>query len=189
MTEKPELEKLFAQGYKSSSQSLPPSPSNSPGKAHTTLNSRWLGEKCPVCLHTFRLGDEVYIAPTGEVTHHSSSLPCTPNPEAPPETEIRQFFQGLDAAWPPLEALPLVRLEGKHPLLAPPQARFGRHTCAVCTHTLRPRDQVVICPCNPQQPQCNLAVHRDSVHQLYCLEAWNPTINAQNYCPITSRRL
>jgi hypothetical protein len=68
--------------------------------------------------------------------------------------------------------VPLLRLTGEHWLLAPPRAGFRRHACRVCGHTCRPLDQVVICPCDPLQPCCRVAVHRDMFKQLYCYDHW-----------------
>jgi len=50
----------------------------------------------------------------------------------------------------------------------------------------------VICPCSPLEPLCQTAIHRDLIHGLHCLEAWNPGVNQQGkqrYCPITSRKI
>jgi hypothetical protein len=161
------------------------------GQGITTLNSYWLHQRCPVCSHTFRLGDEVDIAEDGTVRHNSALLPCSHAHETKPvfSEETSAFFTGLDAAWPPPQDMPIVRLDTGHQLLAPPRAGFQRHTCVVCSHTLRQNDRVVICPCSPHQPLCKIAVHRDIVHNLNCLEAWNPGANGQEYCPVTSRKL
>jgi len=161
------------------------------GQGTTTLNSYWLHQKCPVCAHSFRVGDQVDITEDGTVRHNSALLPCTQNHRLSSELsqETSEFFAGLDAAWQPPEDIPMVRLEPGDELLAPPLANFQRHTCAVCGHTLRRHDCVVICPCSPNQPLCRIAVHRDLIHGLYCLEAWNPSANGQTYCPITSRKL
>ncbi len=161
------------------------------GQGTTTLSSYWLHQKCPVCSHTFRLGDEVYIDEDGTVRHNSTLLPCFQSDVVKLEfsQEASAFFSGLDRAWPPPKELPIVRLDEGHELLAPPLAGFQRHTCAVCSHTLRQNDRVVICPCSPNQPLCKIAVHRDLIHDLNCLEAWNPGANRQSYCPVTSRKL
>ena len=161
------------------------------GEGTTTLSSYWLHQQCPVCAHTFRLGDEVYIGEDGTVRHNSALLPCAQSDVAKLEfsQETSAFFAGLDRAWPPPKDLPIVRLDEGHELLAPPLAGFQRHTCAVCSHTLRQNDRVAICPCSPHQPLCQIAVHRDLIHDLNCLEAWNPGANGQSYCPVTSRKL
>jgi hypothetical protein len=161
------------------------------GQGITTLNSYWLHQRCSVCSHTFRLGDEVYITEEKIVQHNSALLPCAQGnlSESDPASGISRFFAGLEAAWPPPQDLPIVRLEAGHELLAPPLAGFQRHTCAVCGHTLRLNDLVVICPCSPHQPLCRIAVHRDLIHGLHCFDAWNPGANNQLYCPVTSRKL
>jgi hypothetical protein len=161
------------------------------GRATTTLNSFWLHHRCSTCNHTFRLGDQVEVRGDGQVLHCSPLLPCAGGREVEvtsgPETAA--FFFGLDEEWPPPEGIPIVRLEVGHPLLAPRFRRLERHTCSVCGHTFRLHDQVVICPCSPHRPLCQAAIHRDPIHGLYCLDAWNPDANEQKYCPITSRQL
>lgn len=166
------------------------------GKAVTTLSSYWLHRVCPTCQHTFRLGDEVEIGNDGVVRHRSVLLPCTK--DAPEEMVLHQetaeFFMGMDETWPPPADMPVHRLFEGHELLAPPLNNFRRHTCAVCGHTLRPHDHVIICPCSPENPHCLTAIHRDPLHGLHCYEAWNPRANKQDpgkpdFCPVTSRKL
>ena len=165
------------------------------GSATTTLNSFWLHQVCPKCKHTFRLGDEVNIAKDGTVLHNSALLPCAkPEILAPKaSSETREFFIGLDKAWPPPKNMPVVRLDWTseigRTLLAQPIGAFQRYRCVVCSHTLRINDHVVICPCSPDNPLCQTAVHRDLIHGLHCLDAWNPGANGQSYCPVTSRKL
>ncbi|MBO3459555.1 hypothetical protein G7B40_033330 [Aetokthonos hydrillicola Thurmond2011] len=161
------------------------------GQGITTLNSYWLHQYCPVCSHTFRLGDTVEIANDGTVRHNSPLLPCS-------QTDVTKldfseqssaFFMGLDTTCPPPKDMPIARLNASHHLLNPPLAGFQRHTCVVCSHTFRQNDRVVICPCSPHEPLCKIAVHRDIIHGLNCLEAWNPGFNGQRYCPVTSKKL
>ncbi|WP_424095348.1 hypothetical protein [Moorena producens] len=94
-------------------------------------------QRCPVCSHTFRLGDEVYIAEDRTFRHNSGLLPCAQGNAtgSEPSPETSAFFAGLDTAWPPPKDMPIVRLEAGHELLAPPLAGFQRHTCVVCGHT------------------------------------------------------
>lgn len=157
------------------------------GVAVTTLRSSWLHRPCPDCQHTFRLGDPVEIAPKTPV-RHVTSFCVSGQPEGEASAEIALFFLGLDEVWPPPEDSQTIRLEPSHRLLAPPTAGFRRHTCVVCGHTLRWRDEVVICPCSPKQPICFVAVHRDPVHGLHCLDSWTAG-RTRKYCPVTSRRL
>jgi hypothetical protein len=162
------------------------------GSATTTLNSHWLHRYCFTCNHTFRVGDEVYISIDGTIEHNDTSLPCAQTGKAiepKASSEMSAFFTGLEQAWPPSKDVPIVRLEAEHELLAPPFSGFKRHKCLVCSHTLRLSDHVVICPCSPHKPLCKVAVHRDLVHGMYCLEAWNPGANRQTHCPVTSREL
>jgi hypothetical protein len=159
------------------------------GRATTTLLSRWLHLRCAECGHSFRVGDAVAVsAEDGSARHDSVSLPCahTTTPAAHAPVDAAAFFAGLEEAWPPPRDLPVHRLLEGHPLLAPPQGGFRRHGCAVCGHTLRPNDCVILCPCSPGQPACRVAIHRDPVHGLHCWEAWNPGAS-RRHCPATSR--
>lgn len=167
------------------------------GRAVTTLQSRWLHRLCPVCGHTFRPGDEVDVAPDGTVRHDGGLLPCavghdpdddhSPARESAP-AELADFFTGLHESWPPPDDLPVRRLEEGDSLLDPPIHGFRRHTCAVCAHTLRPLDHVIICPCSPDRPLCAVAIHRDLLRGLHCWSAWDPGAVRQ-HCPATSREV
>ena len=162
------------------------------GAAITTLQSFWLYRLCPVCKHTFRLHDPVQIDAGGVIRHDSALLPCAKNTEPDLEQsteEIKAFFSGLDEAWPPPADIPVQRLDFGHRLLSPPLGGFKRHSCAVCGHTLRLHDHVIICPCSPLAPKCEKAVHRDPLHGLHCFEKWNPGANSQNYCPVSSKKI
>ncbi len=192
MSQDPILQADFAAG-----EAAAMDPANAPsaitgGRATTTLQSPWLHLRCKVCGHTFRPGDEVEV--TGGIAVHASGiLPCAGNAgddDAPLSTDLgaAEFFTGLDETWPPPKELPVVRLEDGHFLLAPPMAGFRRRNCAVCGHTFRAHDHVVLCPCFPQAPRCRVAIHRDPVHGLHCLEDWNPGAH-KLHCPATSRQL
>lgn len=156
------------------------------GIAVTTLRSAWLHRQCPGCQHSFRLGDPVEVVPGAAIRHVSTH--CDSGEDSVSGEEMSQFFAGLDAVWPPPTDFRVIRLELGHLLLAPPTRGFRRHTCAVCGHTLRRRDEVVICPCSPDQPLCFVAVHRDPLHGLHCLDSWTVG-RTRKYCPVTSRRL
>jgi hypothetical protein len=140
----------------------------------TSLRSRWLHRLCPICGHTFRPGDEVLAVPDGPVVHNLPGLRCRGgHPEAASNhARAQAFFVGLAEAWPLPVDVPLVRLEGDHWLLAPPRAGFRRPTCRVCGHSFRPLDHVVICPCDPVNPRCRVAVHRDLFRQMHCYDQW-----------------
>ena len=159
------------------------------GAATTEKQSRWLSQRCSVCLHTFRLGDVVMIDVDGSVRHDMDLLPCarvqaTDQP-VPASDQVESFFAGIDSVWPtPPE---VIHLAPTHILVARPKGAFRRRKCVVCGHTLRPHDSVLICPCDPARPRCQAAVHRDVLHGLPCWEAWNPAANDQTYCPITGR--
>lgn len=168
---------------------------NGGGTAVTTPRSFWLHRTCEICAHTFRVGDEVHVGEDGRVQHSSGLLPCARGDRgaAAPFKESADFFAGLYEAWPPPKNLPIIRLDAASPLVAAPYAGFRRHACAVCGHTLRVNDHVIICPCSLDEPLCQTAIHSDRVNGLPCLESWNPGINQQGneqrYCPITLRRL
>jgi hypothetical protein len=160
------------------------------GAAVTTLRSRWLHLRCLVCKHTFRAGDEVEVVADGSVRHRSALLPCAGSSSidlGSPE-DTTSFFEGLDEAWPPPRDLPVRRLVEGDLHVAAPVAGFRRQTCAVCGHTLRVNDQVILCPCSPGAPMCVVAIHRDPVRGLHCWEAWSSNQN-QQHCPATSRKL
>lgn len=161
------------------------------GKATTSLQSFWLHQHCIECSHTFRLGDEVEIYDNGTVKHASPKLPCAQKEVNPKKTsdELTAFYAGLDEAWPPPKDKPVKRLEEGDPLLAEPFGGFKRRTCAVCGHTLRLHDHVIICPCDPKNPKCEKAVHRDPLHGLHCFENWNPGANSQHHCPVTAKEI
>lgn len=160
------------------------------GAATTTLESPWVGLHCPVCRHSFRLGDPVWIEPSlRRVCHSSALLPCAGQAAAATESpELAAFFAGLDEAWPPPADVPVRRLEPNDTLVASPSAGFRRHRCAVCGHTLRPFDRVVLCPCQPTTPRCRIAVHRDPAHGLNCWTDWNPGAHL-HYCLATLNKL
>jgi hypothetical protein len=140
-----------------------------PRQATTSLRSHWLHNLCKVCGHTFRVGDDVLVG--DEVLHQMAELPCAGGPSRAGRaatSDVGTFFAGLAEAWPMPAEVPLVRLEGGHPLLAPTQGVFPRHACRICGHTFRPFDHVVLCPCAPDAPTCMVAVHRDILRQLHC---------------------
>lgn len=160
------------------------------GAALTTLQSRWLHLPCPVCRHTFRLGDEVDLDRAGGARHRPTTRVCRRGEagEVRTDADAAEFFMGLEETWPPPAGLAVRRLVSGDPLLAPAYAGFRRHTCAVCGHTLRPGDAIVRCPCSPSAPLCQVAIHRDPVQGLHCWDAWNPG-GYLRYCPATSRKL
>lgn len=144
----------------------------------TTLRSRWLHRRCACCGHSFRLGDEVARGANGGMLHDMYGLRCIGGGNAaPPNPQMkRDFFTGLDQAWPTPTEIGIERLEEPHPLLAPPDRGHVRSACRVCGHTFRPGDHVVICPCspsaNPEERKCVAAVHRDTLQQLHCWDEW-----------------
>lgn len=181
------IEKDFEQGLK-----LAMDPTNlivEGGRGITTLYSPWLHRLCPDCKHSFRLDDEVFISEAQVVRHNIALLPCAGGKKQAENLHTEDtsaFFRGLDEIWPPPKDLPVRRLEMGDILLAPSYAGFQRHKCAICGHTLRLHDVVIICPCQPHEPLCQIAIHRDPAHNLYCWEEWKPE-TYKLYCPATSR--
>ncbi len=172
------------------------------GIVRTTLASAWLRRLCPRCGHSFRLDDRiardqgriVHAAGTDICNMSASSTTERPNAGHDPRDPRRQdaarleqqFNAGLRRAHQLGPGGPLVTtLLPGHRLLAPPRQGFGRKRCAVCGHTLRPYDDVVICPCQPHDPICQAAVHCDRVHQMPCLDDWADRAGG-TACPVTS---
>lgn len=156
------------------------------GRAVTTLQSPWLHSICPECRHSFRPGDIVRVERQGLVRHDMAALPCAGQLDSRPNALTSQgFYQGLDEAWPPPADVVLCRLEGSHPLVSSPRVGFRRFSCAICSHTLREGDLVVLCPCHPEQPKCRVAIHRDALHGLHCWDAWL-SVEGRRFCPATS---
>jgi len=174
-----------------------------PRQRITTLRSPWLHQRCDVCGHSFRLGDTVLALPRRRALHAMPGLRCASaspaaspaaNPAANPATSPKtaapespssraaSFYDGLISAWPMPDEVPLTRLEAGHPLLAPPHRGHGRAACRVCGHTFRPLDLVVICPCDPLNPRCRAAVHRDVLKQLHCWDLWQQSPHRDNAC-------
>ncbi|MFI9151303.1 hypothetical protein [Streptomyces sp. NPDC053367] len=140
------------------------------------------GTTCPVCHHSFRLGEPISIhradSGTGVVLkHHSRRLDCL-NPEASQgaTAAAELFHRGLDEANPPPPQLRTVRLHRDHQLLRLIPGTAGgpptRHRCWVCGHTFRPDEMVIHCTCSPSSPNCACAVHRDPDHGLVCYDDW-----------------
>lgn len=158
------------------------------GSSRTTIRSPWLGKLCTRCGHTFRRGDVVATAMTDEVRHGG----VCPDEEAmstlASSREREAFYAGVASAHPPPPGLSLVRLLPGDPRLAAPGPLGRRPSCVICGHTLRPFDEVVVCPCSPEAPLCRGAVHRDAIRTMYCFDEWQKSKIGQ-HCPVTSRKL
>jgi hypothetical protein len=155
--------------------------------AVTTERSPWLRGRCVRCGHSFRRGDRVRADGAIQAVHAAGTGFCAGDAAEPPieETAAEAFYRGLAAACTPPSRLAVTRLLPGHWLLAPPLAGLGRRTCVVCGHTLRPHDDVIVCPCRPEMPLCEAAVHQDNVHGLSCLTGWNER-EARRCCPVTA---
>jgi hypothetical protein len=183
----PDFQAEFDRGLDAARDEAGASALDKGASARTTLRSPWFHGKCPLCRHTFRVDDMVKRS-GNSITHAGGELNCVHDAEFNISTSAIDFFAGLDETWPPPDNVRVTRLEPSHYLVAPPVTAVRRRTCFVCTHTFRPFDQVVICPCRPFEPQCEVAVHRDPVHGLLCYETWNPG-STRTHCPVTSRKL
>ncbi|MEO0478716.1 MAG: hypothetical protein AAF196_04485 [Planctomycetota bacterium] len=177
----------FWNSYTTASDRDPGSPSRT-GRLTTSLDSTWLYHRCPSCRHTFRVGDTVILGEDGAVRHDGDRACQGPDPQNAFGDAVLQFFEGLDRACPPPRGIRVVRLEAGHRLLSEEKGAFRRHGCAVCGHSFRAGDQVVICPCSPDSPRCMIAVHRDSVHGLYCWDDWSAA-KRDMLCPMNGRRM
>ncbi len=155
----------------------------------TSLQSPWLFRDCPICGHDFRIDDTVFVS-GGTVIHAGGALDCRggePILAVDPALSAA-FLAGLYQAWPQVLESHSHSLDQDHPLLAAPLGRIRRATCAVCGHTLRPGEQVVICPCQPDQPCCRLAVHHDPLRGQTC---WSDYAHGDgpSHCLTTGRPL
>jgi len=160
------------------------------GGARTTSRSPWLGKPCARCGHTFRRGDRV--EPGTETTDEVRHGEVCPDEETAPSSassrEREAFYVGVASAHPPPPGLPLVRLLPGDPRLGSPGPAGRRASCVICGHTLRPFDEVVVCPCCPEAPLCRGAVHRDAIRTMYCYDEWQKS-KIGGHCPVTSRKL
>ncbi|MFJ3673136.1 hypothetical protein ACIPSE_42425 [Streptomyces sp. NPDC090106] len=159
-----------------------------PGEEVTVVTSQLLrqlgsaGTTCPVCHHSFRLGEQISIeraesGPGVVLKHHSRRLDCLhAGADAASSAAAELFHAGLDEANPPPSDLGTVRLRRGHDLLrvhpGPGGGAPSRHRCWVCGHTFRPDEVVIHCTCSPDAPNCASAVHRDPDHGLVCYDDW-----------------
>ncbi len=121
--------------------------------------------------------------------HDGPDLGCAGQPRTPARASrlAGGFFQGLVAAWPDAQVA-TTELTPGHALLERLGRGRRRRFCAICGDTLRPYDRVVICPCQPEAPLCETAVHFDVLRQLHC---WHDWVSDPEHlsCPATSRKL
>jgi hypothetical protein len=108
-------------------------------------------------------------------------------PAADVSAQLRDFASGLATTWPPDADVPLSVLGEDDWRVTRPPEPMERARCLFCAHTFRAGEQVVTCPCRPQDAACGAAVHRDPVAGLVCWESWHPGGEVE-ICPITTRR-
>jgi len=169
------------------------------GSRRTEKQSYWFADTCPECRHTFREGDLVQIAPDGIVRHQDPVLGCPieTKPSGTPSNTgiVFEFLCGALSLWPTVERQYMLALDENHPLskslVAMPAHHFRRPRCVVCGNTLRAGEIVLICPCAAHEhrpPRCQIAVHHDPLHGIYCYGDWHP----EQYnlrCPATLRKI
>jgi hypothetical protein len=167
-------------------------PSFHGGVASTRLRSPWLHRRCPRCDHSFRRDDRVKLTPEGEAVHTDDTPFCGAG--GPLDLRDRrdrgmdvadvdrEFLEGF-AEGCPAPPVQLLRLMPGDPVLV--RGPFGRRTCPVCAHTLRPYDEVVPCPCFPGAARCGALVHHDPFHQMPCTHDWNDRAG-KRACPVTA---
>ncbi|MEU4536139.1 hypothetical protein AB0G15_14865 [Streptosporangium sp. NPDC023825] len=167
------------------------------GAATTNPSSWWNHLSCTTCGHTFRRGDRVLVdEETGTVRHAERALECgTGLPDDPgavredpkdPDNEVAEFSVGLLSAWPP--AVPISRLAAGDWRIPRRGAAGKPRGCGFCGHTFRAGEYVVVCPCSPDAPRCEAAVHRDPAIGLPCWERWQPS-GGLSVCPVTQTRI
>jgi hypothetical protein len=174
-------------------QHLDPISAAATGPAQTTEQSGWITDTCPVCRHSFRQGEMVWLEERdGQIkaVHAQAELPCHTGGEprqgpavlTPP---VAIFLDAFRKAYPAIPGVAVKRLRPGHPLLSGQYRE--RSTCAGCNHTFRPFERVAFCPCSPDAPACRLAAHRDPAASLLCFDALaNP---ARKHCPMDYHKL
>jgi hypothetical protein len=176
------------------------------GDTVTTKSSPWLRERCRTCGQTFRRGDTVRVAGSGDVRHLDPALRCAGGSAAAAVTDPAaeaaraEFAAGLAAVWRPLDGSPVVRLTASDWQVTRPDSGPVSPECPGCGHTFRAGDQVLVCPCpddlddprrRPADPRvvgCGVTVHRDPDAGLACWDDWRPT-GRLTRCPRTFERL
>lgn len=157
--------------------------------SRNTGYSEWLMEPCPVCRHTIREGDQVWLEQRNgkiEAVHDSSELPCHSGakPTAPKlSSGAAAFSAAFRVAYPGIPVLKVVRLRPGHPLLSQDYLN-GPARCRGCGHTFRPFERVAFCPCRPLAPKngCHFAAHMDPAVSQLCFELLaDPT---RKHCPM-----
>lgn len=150
-------------------------------EAVTTRTADWRGLVCMQTGHTFRRGDRVRFG--------DNLKPALLDPPSELEApEVREFIAGLEEASGHIGTQRMMIVPG-HALLSWAPGRIPRHRCAICGHTLRPYEIVVICPCNPAAPLCGLPVHQDPRQSLACYDAWRQSSERAQFCLANSRRV
>ncbi|MCE3291000.1 MAG: hypothetical protein K0R83_3012, partial [Caulobacter sp.] len=103
--------------------------------------------------------------------------------EQPVPPAVTSFLEGLAGEADGVQAL----MPGD-PRLALPRGALRRIRCAMCGHTFRAHDLVVVCPCRPDSQLCATTIHQDPGRSLACYDAWLAS-PLSNYCLTTSREM
>lgn len=181
----------------------PPDMAGPDAEVTTTKDSWWNHLICSTCRHTFRRGNRVRHDPgSASVVHLDPALGCAvvPPPPSParrtrsapaggsavsvPDDAV-QFAEGLALTWPPAGKVPVTRLAADDWRTVRPLPPLERTRCLYCAHTFRDGEHVVVCPCNPRNPTCGAAVHRDPAVGLVCWESWQPDGQVRQ-CPVSA---
>jgi hypothetical protein len=160
------------------------------GVVITRSSSWWNRTRCQTCGQTFRRGDPALVDSAARTALHLvPGLDCGADPgssSALSSADRDAFAVGMLSTWP--ANVPVSRL-------APSDWRLPRRgspreapTCLYCGHTFRAGEYLVICPCQPGQPACAAAVHRDPAAGLPCWDRWQPT-GRLAVCPTTLAKL
>lgn len=167
--------------------------------AVTERQSYWLKDICPRSRHSFRIGDRVEIDNNGDVQHDDETFQRlvgggddAKDDAAASDGAVIDFLKGAYSLTPPDEQPYLKLLLPGDPLVAMPEARFKRHVCAVCNHTLRPGETVLICPCDAinktKGRKCMIAMHHDVANGLYCFGEWS-SYQKELFCPAFLKKI
>lgn len=153
------------------------------GPTVTTTESPWLALTCPVCAHTFRVGDRVVTEADGRARHASAEGACVLDGSVGtvPHAVADAFLRGVTEGVGKPEGLTITVLSPGYRLLAGFERGFPRKRCPICAHTFRPNEVVVVCPCRPDAPKCEWTVHRDPGRGLLC---WDNMQEAKTRCPL-----
>jgi hypothetical protein len=166
---------------------VPQQKADDDGEVVTAPPSWWFSLVCKTCGHTFRRGDRVRVdRELRTVVHLEPGLGCALGPAASQPSDALLFVDGLLAAWP-CETKVITLTHSDWRLPRPDLDRAGQ-CCLYCAQTLRPGEQVIVCPCSRNEPACGAAVHRHPGRGLSCWERWRPD-GTLPVCPVAKAKV